>query len=436
MSEARSERTVPGIEAEEDEEKRSGSRTERALKILSPLLVIGAGVGVVLLLRATAPQPERAEPGPPGARVEVVTATRFEGRPQIRVQGTVTPARQTRIGPEVQGRVEWVSPQLVPGGRFEEGDPMLRIDPTDYRLALNAARGEVAQAELAVRQQRAGRDADRRAWEILEEEGAIPPEVYTEEGRELALNEPQLAAALEQLESARSREEQARVNLERTTLRAPFPARVEEETVDVGQQVSRMEPVATLTGTERYFVRASVPVQKVPFVRTGAPDAPGAPARIVQTLQGREYVWEGYVESLLPAVDERGSMARVVIVVPDPLGLEGEGRVRDVPLLIDSFVDVRVEAEPLPTEAVEVPRAALRDGDQVWIASDDGRLEMRDVEVAWRREETVLLSAGVEPGERVIVSQVAVPVEGMRVRTSRPDGGAEPAPRELEASLP
>lgn len=326
-----------------------------------------------------------------------------------------------------------MSERLTAGGRFVEGEPMLRVDPTDYRLAVKAQRGAVAQAETTVRQERAERHVNMRAWEVLREDRTLPPEAYTEEGRALALNEPQLEAAQEELVAARSRLQQARVDLERTTLRAPFAAKVEEESVDLGQQVTRAEPIATLTGTERYHVQASVPVQQVAYIRIGDA-ARGAPARVTQTLRGRELVWEGHVEQLLPAVEERGSMARVVVVIPDPLGLERPEGPRDVPLLLGSFVDVSIEAEPLPESVVEVPRAALREDRQVWVATEDGRLEIREVDVVWRREETVLLASGVRAGERVIVSPIPAPVDGMPVRIA-PSEPTAPL-REPEASLP
>jgi hypothetical protein len=96
---------------------------------------------------------------------------------------------------------------------------------------------------------------------------------------------------------------------------------------------------------------------------------------------------------------------------------------------------VRIEAEPLPGEVVEVPRAALREGDEVWVATDDDRLAIRQVQVAWRREETLLLSRGVAPGERVVTSPLAVPVDGMRLRVEAEERESGSSGPELEAAV-
>ena len=56
----------------------------------------------------------------------------------------------------------------------------------------------------------------------------------------------------------------------------------------------------------------------------------------------------------------------------------------------------------------------------------DGKLAIRDVTVARRRDETVLVSEGLAPGEAIITSRVATPVEGMRIRVDGEGPEGEP----------
>jgi len=397
-------------------------RLKKALKILAPLAVIGAGVGAIWALSATAPSPEAAPDEAPGALVEVTEAQPHSAPPRVHANGTVVAAREASVSPRVAGRVRWVSPRLTAGGHFEEGQAMLRLDPTDYRLALAAERNAVSQARVGLMQQQSAREVSRRAWALAREDVPAP----TETGRSLALNEPQVEAAEAQLEAARSGVRRARLNLSRTTLEAPFDAQVQRETVDPGQQVGPQTPVATLVGTDRYHVHVSIPVETVAAldVPPAGSDRRGADATVTLRSSLGSATWDGWVSGLLPQVDERGAMARVVVVVPDPLGLERETP-PEVPLLLGAFVDVTLIAEPLDEDVVRVPRAALRDGDEVWVATADDELAIREVDVVWRREEAALVASGLRAGERVVVSRLSAPVDGMAVRLAEPDASGE-----------
>ena len=396
----------------------------RALQIVLPLLVIAAGVGGVWLLKATAPSPAQAPEDERGPLVEVVALRAQDAPITIRAHGTVVAATRAQIAPEVAGRIVWVSERLTEGGRFDEGEPMLRIDPADYRRALASRRGAVERARLGLLRERRAREVSTETWELAEGVAARS----SEQGRALARNEPQVETAEAELASARSRARQARADLSRTTLRAPFAAQVQAESVDIGQLASPQRAAVTLVGTDAYHVRASVPVGALPRLRIppAGTDENGSEARVTVQAGAERAEWEGWIGGMLPAVDERGAMARVVVVVPDPLGLEREERPA-LPLLLGAFVDVALVGAPLADDAVRVPRAAIRDGDRVYVATRDGRLAIRDVAIAWRGEDAVLATAGVEPGERAVVSRLTAPVDGMELRTADAEDPADGA---------
>lgn len=415
-------------DAERPEDGASGSRqpsaSRRALRILLPLLVIAAGIGLVLILRATAPAPPREDEGPRVPTVEVTRVQRETATPEVSVHGTVVAAREARVAPDVAGRVVWVSPSLIAGGRFEAGDPMLRIDARDYRLALEAQRGEVAQAEMQLAQTRAEAEVARRIDEL---HGADIER--TPEGQDLALKRPQLDAARQSLASARSRLQQTREQLGDTTLRAPFASLVSEAEVEQGQQVSAQQPVATLVGTDVVFVHASVPVEVLPALRipadVGSGERGSAATVIQEAGRSTRATWTGYVAGMLPGVDERGAMARLVIAVPDPMGLAERAPERAVPLLLGTFVEVELDAAPIE-DVARLPAVAVHGERTVWLVDEDGRLVERQVELRWRGEETVLVGEGLREGERVVVSRLASPAEGMEVRVTAP---AQPTDR-------
>ena len=120
-------------------------------------------------------------------------------------------------------------------------------------------------------------------------------------------------------------------------------------------------------------------------------------------------------------------MARVLIAVEDPLCLQQKNS-RLKPLLLDEYVQVHIAGREL-TGVFSIPRNALRDDSSIWIASPESTLDIRAVEVLWRDRQQALIRNNVKPGERLIVSDLAAPVNGMALRTpgsEKPGGKALP----------
>ena len=97
-------------------------------KVLYPVLLLAFGLLVAVLIAGNKPEiiPEPYQPIVPTVRVIEARATaEYLG---VNSQGTVQPRSQSELIPEVSGRVTWISPSLVNGGAFNEGDILLRID--------------------------------------------------------------------------------------------------------------------------------------------------------------------------------------------------------------------------------------------------------------------------------------------------------------------
>ena len=191
-------------------------------KLWVPLGLLAAGVLGALLLLATAPSPETA---PPPTAIPVVRTVVAETRDvQIRIAsyGTVSPRSETELVPEVSGRVEWVSPSLVSGGFFEEGDPLLRVDRYDYEVEVERARARLARAES---------QAALQAKALARQRELARRDVESASRLDDAINTDRVARAT--LREARAELAQAERDLDRTEIRAPYAGRVRQESVDV-----------------------------------------------------------------------------------------------------------------------------------------------------------------------------------------------------------
>jgi RND family efflux transporter MFP subunit len=379
----------------------------KLLKIVIPIAIIGVGVALAVGLVATAPKIDRKPPTPKLDRVEVQIVSLSDRPVLVEATGTVTAAQEVSLSAQVSGKLVEVSSHLIPGGRFQKGQVLARIDPRDFELAVRQEQGRVRQAELELELERGRGAVAAREWEILG--GGRDPATAG-----LALRKPHLATAEQNVEAARSGLARAQLSLERTVLRAPFNALVVRETVDVGQVVSPGASLATLAGSDLFWVKVSVPVAVLTDVQIpgigGATE--GSMVRVTQHL-GPDAVLErdGRVVGLAGQLDPQTRNAELLVGIENPVDPADGG----LPLLPGAFVRVEIEGTTRSNVAA-VARTALVNGDSLWVVGEGDRLERRDVEIAWRGAEEVFLSGGVQEGERVVTSRLARAVVGAQVK--------------------
>ena len=379
-----------------------------ALRVLLPLVVIGLAALVTTALIQSRPEVS-VQPRPvelPSVRVGEVVVQDIAMA--VVSQGTVSPRIESQLVPEVAGRVVWASPSFASGGFFEEGDALLRIDPYNYQQAVIVARSQVAQSRLRLAQEEAEADVARREWEELGRGDATA----------LTLREPQLEDAQASVLAAEANLERAQRDLDRAEVTAPFAGRVRQKSVDVGQFVSVGSPVATLYAVDAAEVRLPLPDAElkyldVPLAYRGREERVGPRVTLRAEFAGESYTWEGRIVRTEAEIDPVSRMVTVIAQVSDPYA---PGRdPRRPPLAVGMFVEAEI-AGRVATQVVRLPRAALRDRDQVLVVDDEDRLHFRTVQVMRSTSQDIVISGGLAAGERVILSPIDAVTDGMRVQ--------------------
>lgn len=379
-----------------------------------PLIVIVAAIVLVAIMVATREPPPRTEgENAPARLVRTAPVTRAPQRIDVLATGTVIPSREVELQPQIGGRVIAVHEQLQPGSVVPEGAVLVTVEPTDFETAVAEAEAQYARARADLDLEKGRSEVAAAEFESYADSLDMPVDSF------LALRRPQLKAAEAAVKQAGARLRRARADLERTTLEAPFEALVVSESVDVGAQIGPQTRVARLVAVDRYWVRATLPIEHLPFVAVPDFNADeGARATIVQDAGTLRIRREGRVLRLYGETTPQGRLAQLLIEVPDPLA---RGVDRDsLPLLLDSFVEVELRGRR-ERDLVRLPREYLRERDTVWIY-DDGNLDIRPVEVIWRAPEYVLVGHGLEEGERVVSSPLTNPVQGLRLKRASDDG--------------
>ena len=397
-------------------------RPPLALRIVLPLIVLAVGVALSLWMMETSPQ---ARPKPKTRNAALVEVRTIEFAPRksvVSAMGTVRPSREVNLRPQVSGEVVELAADFLPGGHFRKGETLLRIDPTDYRLAVRQLSSEVARVESEIRIEQGNQLVAQKEYELL-------GETVSEEETFLMLRRPQLDNLRAALEAAQARLDQAKINLRRTEIAVPFNAVVQSRDINIGTRVSEGTALATLIGTDAYWVEVSVPVSQLRWIRIPASEnEEGSRVRIHDRTAWGEDAWRtGEVIRLAAGLEEQGRMARLLVKVADPLALlpRNAGAPR---MLIDAYVRVEIEGRELPS-AVAIDRNVVRDGDTLWIMDDENRLDVRRIEIAFRGREQVLVTGGVEEGERMVISSLPGPAPGMALRLEDKQGDASSGAR-------
>lgn len=381
----------------------------RVLQIAIPaFFLVAGGFGAMALIESfTPPQAEPVVVEPP--IVEVLEAKRELVRLTISAEGSVSPRVESEVAPEISGRVVSVSPSLAIGGFFSTGDELLRVDGREYELAVTRARAAVAQAELRVVTEEQEGALARSEWEDLAAGEPSP----------LALRLPQLAEAKAALASAEATLEQAQFDLERTSVKAPFDGRVRRKQVDLGQYVQRGQPFATLYSTDVAEISLPIPDQDLEFVNlplgyVNASNTNQGPRVVLSTeFAGNRYEWRGRIVRTDGEIDPETRMVRAIAQVQNPYAQSKNSR--RPPLAVGMFVEGEIQGRGVQTTVL--PRTALRGADQVWIVNANNRLEFRQIDILRIERDRVLVRGGIEPGDRICLSNIEAAVQGTEVRT-------------------
>lgn len=363
--------------------------------------ILAGAIGIAILLVKTKPEVALA-PAKIGGALPVSVRILAPEKRQVIVEamGTVEPAQAATLQSQVAGRLLWVSPDLTPGGRFAKGSRIAQIDPADYELALEERRNQVATARMNLTLEEGKQAVARREYEAL--------------GRELSGNEqalvlraPQLESATRALAAAEAALKKAELDLARATIVAPFNATVQKKLADVGSYIATAGGIASLVGTDEFFVTLAVPVHYLRWIRAGDK---GSAVTLFPGANGDPRSREGTVARIAAELEDQGRLAKVIVRVTDPLCLRKENR--DKPPLLAGMYLRAVIAGAAADGVIAIPRSLLREGDMIALRDTEGKLELRTVTVLYRGRNEMLLAGEGLAGTELITTPLIDPAIG------------------------
>lgn len=388
-------------------------KLERFKPFLLGLGVIAGSVAIVLALGAFKPKTEKEETEKPPLVVRTAGAELKEQTVFATFQGEVRAKTNIDLVTQVTGKVMSVSDAFIEGGQFEAGEVLLQIDDADYLVALKSAEASVASAQVDLEVEQATAANRAREWRDLQGKPI-------EQANPLLLNKPQIDRAKARLDAAKAELAAAKLNYDRTRISAPFAGRIMSKSAELGQFMSRGGSVGRVFATDAMEVR--IPMTDVQVSELGLrlgysaqkDGSAGLPAKVSAIFGDEERVWAGAVRSVDASIDNQTRLLFATVVVDQPFAQAGK---EGVPLVPGLFVDVEL-ASPQKLTGLELPRTALRNGNQVYAYNND-ELKLKQVKVIYTSEDKIIVaqnSSAVDVGELIITSSVPGAYEGMPIK--------------------
>lgn len=430
----------------------------RKILIFPPIILGAAVLGYLVISKKP---PEHRPPEERARQVRVIAAKAQNVVPRALGYGSVKPARTWNAVAQVAGKVVYVHPDFHKGSIVLAGTELLRIAPEDYKLAIRQAEANIRSSEAKLKElriseknTRASIKIEKEALVISEREfarveklagrGTVAQASLDKERRNLLtqrkrlqdfnnalrLLPTQIAAQEEQRAVFLLQLATAKLNLERTSIRLPFDARIADKKVEIAQFVGVGQQLGSADGMQSAEIEAQVPQSRFRALIAAmlGPRAGGKPsggitrdtlklfaekfdfhARVRLRFDDRNAEWSGRIARISDTVDPKTRTIGVIVVVDDAYTKAIAGR--RPPLIKGMFVEVELRAKPIANQIV-VPRIALHGGN-IYVVGDKGRLQIRPVKLGLSQGDIVTIAEGISAGEQIVVSDISPAIENM-----------------------
>ncbi|GAA5134068.1 efflux RND transporter periplasmic adaptor subunit [Thalassotalea piscium] len=389
----------------------------RKKQIIVPIAIIAAGALLFILFSNMKKPPEEKEKIDTTPIVSVQPVAIGPMVLEVNSYGIVTPKYETELVAQVSGPIVELSQTFERGGFVAKGQLLARIDPSDYEAALIDAQANLASARASLEKERAQGKVAEQEWK----------EITDTSPTELSLRKPQLAQEIARVKAAQASVLRAKRNMERTEIRAPYDAMIENRNIGLGSFVGTGSMVGKLLGTAIAEVRLPVADGELQFLAEQGKDASVV---LIGDFAGQEIEWQAKVIRSEGVVDAKSRMSYFVAQVQDPYGLIDEKK-HEIPLRFGAYVNAKIKGIEL-TSATIVPRYLVVD-DKIATLDQDNKLQFVAIDIVRQVGRDVIVASGLNEGDQVITSALDYPVNGMKL--ALPDDEEGDLPKTDETQL-
>lgn len=398
------------------------------------LILIPVAIGIAAIV-VVAPKikktPQKIEAVEPATKVRIIKPLFQEVSPVAVGYGSTNPSRSWDAVAEVTGRVVWTAKDLQEGKLITEGTELLKLDASDYNLALSQINAQLNTSKVKAdttnrsltleKRNRASLKKELVRQQVLTKKGVLPASTMEAAERNLIKadstiqnlkNSLSINAAEKQVLNIQR--QQLKLDLARTKIFAPFDVRIVSISAHEARFANKGQLLFSADATDKTEIEARFPIGQLrPLIASSdAGSYPGvlkldAVVRLRTTTHTIE--WQAKVERVAGQIDRQTQTSGVIVSVDDPYGKAQPGQ--RPPLSRNTFVEVELRGKPKDKQII-VPVSALHEG-KVYVLNDENRLDIRKVKIAFSQGRYAVLSEGVEAEEKIVVSDLIPAIQNM-----------------------
>ena len=425
-------------------------------RYFSLFIAIALALIIAIILVKFKPEMQHKATEMPSKAVEIITASNIPFRARVTAYGNVEPAITLNSTAEVSGKTSYVHPNLKAGETILANTVVVRIDAKDYAGTLKQTEADLSASRSSLKELGEEEKSTRRSLQLAKnnlsvgeteyarirggyEKAAISKSALDAEEQKVIQLQQQVEelqgkingfgsrgeAIKAQIARAKQEVENKEIVLGRTEISLPFDARIGTVSVDKNEFVavgSSLFEAVDLKGVE---ITAQLPIdsmQKLVSHLEGTINNNGqliraggrindrlklsAKVRLVNGMPSA--VWEARVLRISDSIDPTRQTLGMVVGVEDSYDKMIPGK--RPPLIKGMYTSVDIFAPE--RSALVIPRKAVHQG-RVYVADADNRLEIRSVDIQLMQGDLVVIRGGIEPGEKVIITDLIPVIEGM-----------------------
>ena len=386
-------------------------------KPLYYVVVLLLGSLIAWLIATGKPEPAiKASDEPKDVVVDVALFDVASHRVWLKSQGLVTAETSSVLSAQVAGRIKQIDNAFVVGGSFEAGQVLLSLEDDDYRNAIFNAEAELANAKQLLASELGKVKQAKREWRDLGDQAS----------NDLFLRKPQLASARSAVASAEANLQQARLNLSRTKIIAPFTGQLLSKHADLGQFVTQGMSLADIYSTATAEVRLPITADQRAFITVHS--GVTKQVKLFAKYGTKQFQWMAHIDRIEAAVDTSSRQYYLVASLENPFQsltsaqLEVSSKVERMnpPLAIGQYLSAMIEGDSVE-RSIQIPRKALRQKNLIWLLVDGRLVNQMITPLQVDRDFALVQLPKSFQGQRdlaVIISDLPFAFEGMQISAS------------------
>ena len=417
-------------------------------KTIRVFFVILVAFAIAITLVTMRPKAERQTPVEKGRLVEVFPAKSEDVQMVVESFGTVMPRESLKLVAQVRGPVVDINLAFREGGFVKKGTKLIQIDPRTYDLEAKRRRVQIRQSEAELKRLKqevvnlesrvkiAESDVTLAKNEYLRLKKLISRKVIaqsqldkTEQAylgsqerlqaleNQLALIGPQKEQLIAARDMAEVMYQQAKLDLERSSIEAPFDGWVLQKAIEVGQYVNIGQQLGSIYRAGELDIEVYIPVKDFKWFPVDMGERTQVEADIVYNNTGEERFWNGRVARIKAKMDERTRTLPMVIEVEDEAKHDKQNH--SFRLRPGMFVTIKIKGKQIKDVFV-LPRYVVYPGDVVYTVKDN-RLEINTVSILRSYKDAVIVKDGLSEGDQIVKTPLSGAVDGMSVRLTTED---------------